>query len=515
MTNVLEHASSASLKRSERVVALSLAEKEACLAFHATIVDFYSGDGPPHIAKPTVYDLLYGVGPKAIMEESKPTTAYGKPFHRWHHLPANNITWCKNLISKIYEDAGVSTPFGINEDWTKREHRGMTAHSRFIRPTTREIPSLLSPEGRNEGTSSMMLFMPFITLEAARRVSQFGNLKNPHSPQLGSPATYGQRTGVPDTILTLAYPNLHIRRTLDQYFYTSLENTAARDNDQTIYRWHRQRFRNQEPKIIVVDQLWLWILNKEWIVSSFLQRGDHSIIEGDVLDSILHYLTSPKLGQISTGQELAALITSHCIDSFNYDLGAQAKERSAKIVDTYDETLQMLSMNVSRLYGEAIHSTIELNHISNRRKQEKALTSLVSRASESQMLNELRDIRDELEIILLLQDDQIKAIRDMGTTIGRKEDQNVQLRYKRLRDEIDDQVADVANLHKLAARISVDVGSVDGFTFTEAKHCRSTKSWNLSKAPLLQMKPSTLSLLAARWQGRVQNKGRSSCSSRL
>jgi hypothetical protein len=77
-------------------------------------------------------------------------------------------------------------------------------------------------------------------------------------------------------------------------------------------------------------------------VSSFPQRGDHSIIEGDVLDSILHYLTSPKLGQISTGQELAALITSHCIDSFNYDLGAQAKERSAKIVDTYDETLQML-----------------------------------------------------------------------------------------------------------------------------------------------------------------------------
>jgi hypothetical protein len=172
-------------------------------------------------------------------------------------------------------------------------------------------------------------------------------------------------------------------------------------------------------------------------------------------------------------------------------------------------------MNVSRLYGEAIHSTIELNHISNRRKEEKALTSLVSRASESQMLNELRDIRDELEIILLLQDDQIKAIRDMGTTIGRKEYQNVQLRYKRLRDEIDDQVADVANLHKVAARISVDVGSVDGFTFTEAKHCRSIKSWNLSKAPLLQMKPSTLSLLAARWQGRVQNKGKSSCSSRL
>ena len=73
------------------------------------------------------------------------------------------------------------------------------------------------------------------------------------------------------------------------------------------------------------------------------------------------------------------------------------------------------------------------------------------------MLIELRDIRDELEIISLVHDDQIKVIRDMETTIGRKKDEKYQIGYKRLQDEVDDQVVDVANLIKLAARISIDV----------------------------------------------------------
>ncbi|KAN0102652.1 hypothetical protein V8E51_010965 [Hyaloscypha variabilis] len=45
----------------------------------------------------------------------------------------------------------------------------------------------------------------------------------------------------------------------------------------------------------------------------------------------------------------------------------------------------------------------------------------------------------------------------MGKTLGREEDPKYQAGYKRLREEIEDQVADVVNLIKLAARISVDI----------------------------------------------------------
>ncbi|OJD27330.1 hypothetical protein ACJ73_01282 [Blastomyces percursus] len=65
---------------------------------------------------------------------------------------------------------------------------------------------------------------------------------------------------------------LHLRRTLDQYFYTHLTNTAARDDGQVVYRYTRDN--STEPKIFMVDQLWLWVLNDNTVISCFPQRWD-------------------------------------------------------------------------------------------------------------------------------------------------------------------------------------------------------------------------------------------------
>jgi len=53
---------------------------------------------------------------------------------------------------------------------------------------------------------------------------------------------------------------LQLRRTLDQYFYTHLASTYERDMDQVVLRY-TQEGAGVEPKIFMVDQLWLWILN--------------------------------------------------------------------------------------------------------------------------------------------------------------------------------------------------------------------------------------------------------------
>lgn len=54
-------------------------------------------------------------------------------------------------------------------------------------------------------------------------------------------------------------PPLQLRRTLDQYYYTHLASTEGRDADQVVLRYTKQA--SPEPKIFMVDQLWLWILN--------------------------------------------------------------------------------------------------------------------------------------------------------------------------------------------------------------------------------------------------------------
>ena len=66
-----------------------------------------------------------------------------------------------------------------------------------------------------------------------------------------------------DEMLVQAYlqstHNLHIRRTLDQFFYHGID-TTERDVDQVVYRYLKDR--NKERKVFMVDQLWLWIIGK-------------------------------------------------------------------------------------------------------------------------------------------------------------------------------------------------------------------------------------------------------------
>ena len=55
---------------------------------------------------------------------------------------------------------------------------------------------------------------------------------------------------------------VHIRRTLDQSYYWTLKDTSLRDRDQVVYRATNQP--NQVPRIprvVMVDQLWMWILD--------------------------------------------------------------------------------------------------------------------------------------------------------------------------------------------------------------------------------------------------------------
>lgn len=60
-------------------------------------------------------------------------------------------------------------------------------------------------------------------------------------------------------------PSLQIRRTLDQAYFLNLKDTSGRDRDQVVYRATRRPFRDPAngnvTRVVMVDQLWLWILD--------------------------------------------------------------------------------------------------------------------------------------------------------------------------------------------------------------------------------------------------------------
>jgi hypothetical protein len=87
--------------------------------------------------------------------------------------------------------------------------------------------------------------------------------------------------------LTLKYlhaePPLQPRRTLDQAYYGALRNTGTRDRDQVVYRGTTPQAHEcigmeecpqcnedirKTPRIIMVDQLWMWILDESKCISN-------------------------------------------------------------------------------------------------------------------------------------------------------------------------------------------------------------------------------------------------------
>lgn len=55
---------------------------------------------------------------------------------------------------------------------------------------------------------------------------------------------------------------MHFRRTLDQSYYSTMVDTAARDHDQVIQRYAEKKLSTPEHdrSMLMVDQCWLWIL---------------------------------------------------------------------------------------------------------------------------------------------------------------------------------------------------------------------------------------------------------------
>ena len=136
---------------------------------------------------------------------------------------------------------------------------------------------------------------------------------------------------------------VHIRRTLDQSYYYTLNNTEARDRDQVVYRYTEKHLSPKDPSLLMVDQLWMWVVNGgmvssvrpklyqdltddilDTLVTSFPQRwgllqeqGPHED-ESDIFEAILRTLNNginlPK--RMMSAYDIALLVAGQCSDLF-------------------------------------------------------------------------------------------------------------------------------------------------------------------------------------------------------
>lgn len=187
-----------------------------------------------------------------------------------------------------------------------------------------------SNAGRNQGRSkstqgkaprkpepcgNIVLFMPYLHYETHKKRKEMSNvIKRATSKSERLPIG---RTC--DEMLIQAYlhstHNLQIRRTLDQFYYHAI-STDDRDEDQVVYRYTKEK--GKEIKIFMVDQLWLWILNDDLIITSFPQRWEQPKNDPlNVLDGIIEDMSSKTRPPVRSIYDLAALITARCSGVFD------------------------------------------------------------------------------------------------------------------------------------------------------------------------------------------------------
>lgn len=475
---------------------LSLDAVNACKGFKATIVDFGAGVEKRNLVeKKSVYETVYRRESMDSEHETYAVTTLtrnirSKPIFRWIHLPANNMAWVEALLTKHFleNEANDVEGFKALERSFVQCHRGPRVHSRFMRPmcqrisphekivlksadategsmngrnTPSPVPRAFSTPNRRGNSrantaspkpkakdpprqkGNIFLYMPYLHYEEdSRRHKMSRAIRDILSSDQDKKR---KRPDSADELLVRAHVHsstqLHIRRTLDQFYYQSID-TERRDRDQVVYRYCKEKKR--ERKIFMVDQLWCWILGDGLIVTAFPQRWNQPDNDPlNVLDGIIEDMNSKTRPPVRSVYDLAQIITGRCtgvfdrhrvgdedyqfLDMFESSIGSVTDQETALFheFNTASKTAakwlksKRESMRIPTSFGDLAARTVDDDEESSsdesdvQRGSESIFNdNLLDIGRETELLAECKDIRDELNIIHMILNQQSSLLKD-------------------------------------------------------------------------------------------------------
>ena len=365
---------------------------------------------------------------------------------------------------------------------------------------SRHLPSPGSP-GRRDGmftaNGNVFTFMPYLHFETNKRrqemqeaIKRAKKIQSPLHPFHNKAATYDEM--LIRAHLTTSTVSLHVRRTLDQSFYHNI-NTESRDQDQVVVRYQMKgKDKNDEafdPKLVMVDQLWMWILGKDLIVTSFPQRWQQPKNDPvNILDNIIEDINSKTRDPVKSVYDLAMIITNRCSGVFaRHRMG----DEEYQFLDMFESSIGSVTDREAILFKEfsaaSAQASAWLQHhrrpkrfsrvLGNHPKEENAegkenrskfedfmrgplfVDKLLDIGNETDLLAETKDIRDELNMIAKVLEDQRQVLPDLEAAIidiYRDEQRwqgDVKKRFKDQMKAIEMHIKDIDRMDKQAERI--------------------------------------------------------------
>ncbi|KAI0885990.1 uncharacterized protein GGS22DRAFT_179033 [Annulohypoxylon maeteangense] len=292
---------------------------------------------------------------------------------------------------------------------------------KFQAPLAWETPKFAASSGK------IVLFMPFLHYETDERRRKMSKaIKNVYEDR--QVLDNSSR----DSLIVNAYlksePRLHPRRTLDQFFYHGID-TSARDTDQVVYRYCKRH--NKEPKVFMVDQLWLWIIGKDLVITCFPQRWDQPKQDPlNVLDGIIEETNAKTRPPIGSVCRCSGTFDRHRLDNQDF-----------QFLDMFESSIGLVTDRESQLFSRfnkaSAQSAQWLQHHRRRRSMGRPARlpsfgspneyhgkdmdqfpdALLDIGVETSLLAEIKDIRDELGIITGLLEGQLSTLDDFEMQI--------------------------------------------------------------------------------------------------
>ncbi|KAK3389994.1 hypothetical protein B0H63DRAFT_106267 [Podospora didyma] len=269
----------------------------------------------------------------------------------------------------------------------------------------------LPPVKDKGGDRTIALFMPFLAFESHRgrndmtmdRLKTEKEMENLIKDELRYTELWNPDHTRP----------LHYRRTLDQYSYYMLDSTERRDWDQVMYRWAklkavkaRQTFEPDEAPILMVDQLWMWVLPDGTVVTSIpstqkpAKYSLEKVLEAEFWSKSRHAIKGP--------ESLFSLVLRQCVN-------VMKREGPCKL--NLQESFQSAINNLAE--SEAVKMKELLKVVKKLKKEPDPfrLTADIDKFSqiseEMYQLVEIVDIQDELAIINSVLTAQKSVLRDL------------------------------------------------------------------------------------------------------
>ncbi|KAF3013504.1 hypothetical protein E8E14_006812 [Neopestalotiopsis sp. 37M] len=366
---------------------------------------------------------------------------------RWIHLPTNELQIMRDLVSRLSSDAKRS----IKDHMALMKHLDCSwiemaagADHHYMKPQC--VQDTTKPRNVTHAYQSgklvgstwtapcTALYMPYLTINP-----QFPRTSEPTDENASGKryidqdkAGYQRRKAGFEDKSSL----IHDPMTLDQFYYSGMRNTDNRDRDQVLSKYldkpehHYESKPNDaenRTKILMVSQLWLWIIDDKTIITAATETANAECngmekihhLRNAMLDRFLYGVAGRQTERATTVGAIVELILGVATGFFNKKTlrikGGESTQVYRGPMDIFRESIREAAEEEANMFQEFLDSLERGAKSSKKHMSETCKKSLPeSRSSdrihvisrEAKLLQQVRDIRDELHILKSLAEAQ-------------------------------------------------------------------------------------------------------------